>query len=159
MPKGVDASPVYLRAAVVADQQAIHKMIRAARLNPMHLHWSAFVVAVEAASGRIVGVGQVRPHGDGSRELASIAVTPERQGQGIGGAIIATLLAREPGSLYLYTRCPLTGYYARFGFVVISGDDLPGRMRLSYRMGAFATSAARCLGMSTGGLCAMLRQG
>ncbi len=150
---------VYLRVAVAADQRAIRDMIRTARLNPMHLHWSDFIVAVEAASGRIVGVGQVRPHNDGSRELASIAVTPAYQGQGVGRAIVAALLAREQGDLYLYTRCPLTGYYERFGFVVISGDKLPGSMRLSYRIGSTMASAARLLGLMNDGLCAMLRLG
>lgn len=153
------AAPVYLRAATATDQTAIREMIRAAQLNPMRLHWSAFIVAVEALSGRIVGVGQVRPHRDGSRELASIAVTPDRQGQGIGGAVIEALLAREPGNLYLYTRCPLTGYYERFGFVVIPGDRLPAEMRLSYRVGAFAMMVARLFGLLTGGLCAMRNEG
>jgi N-acetylglutamate synthase-like GNAT family acetyltransferase len=152
------ASPVYLRAAVAADQQTIRKMIRAAHLNPMRLHWSAFIVAVEAASGRIVGVGQVRPHRDGGRELASIAVTPQRQGQGIGGAIIQALLAREQGELHLYTRCGLTGYYERFGFVVIPGEQLPASMRLGYRIGATMMGAARLLGLMDERLCAMLRR-
>ena len=81
----------------------------------MSLHWQNFVVAEE--EGEVVGIGQVKAHGDGSRELASMAVVPAQQGQGIGSAIIKTLLAREPGVvLYLTCRRQLEGYYKRFGF-------------------------------------------
>ncbi len=65
----------------------------------------------------MVGMGQVKSHGDGSRELASIAVLPKRQGQQIGTAVIKALLAREAGVvLYLSCRRELEGYYERFGF-------------------------------------------
>ena len=65
----------------------------------------------------MVGMGQVKSHGDGSRELASIAVLPKRQGQHIGTAVINALLAREAGVvLHLSCRRELEGYYERFGF-------------------------------------------
>ena len=38
----------------------------------------------------MVGVAHIKAHGDGSRELASLAVVPDRQGEGIGGALIYT---------------------------------------------------------------------
>jgi N-acetylglutamate synthase-like GNAT family acetyltransferase len=67
--------------------------------------------------GEVIGMGQAKSHGDGSRELASIVVVPARQHQGIGSAIIQTLLAREPGVvLHLSCRRELEGYYERFGF-------------------------------------------
>ena len=81
----------------------------------MNLHWPNFVVAEE--DGEVVGVGQVKSHSDGSRELASIAIVPGRQGEGIGTAVISTLLAREAGVvLHLSCRRELEGYYKRFGF-------------------------------------------
>ena len=49
---------------------------RAARINPMDLKWANFVVAVDDESGAIVGTGQIKQHGDGSYELASIATVP-----------------------------------------------------------------------------------
>jgi N-acetylglutamate synthase-like GNAT family acetyltransferase len=81
----------------------------------MNVHWPNFLVADD--DGKIVGVGQVKSHGDGSRELASIAVLPPRQREGIGIAVIDALLAREPG-VVLHLSCPraLERYYARFGF-------------------------------------------
>ena len=95
----------------------------------MSLNWPNFVVAEDG--GAIVGIGQVKTHGDGSRELASIAVIPARQSQGIGGAIIKTLLAREQGVVHLTCRSQLQGYYERFGFRRLDPAEFPpyfGRM-------------------------------
>ena len=94
----------------------------------MSLNWPNFVVAKDDdwEDGAIVGVGQVKPHRDGSRELASIAVIPARQGLGIGSAIIETLLAREPGVvLYLTCRAQLEHYYDRFGFHFLVPAEYP----------------------------------
>jgi N-acetylglutamate synthase-like GNAT family acetyltransferase len=80
--------------------------------------------------GEVVGMGQVKSHGDGSRELASIAVVPARQGQGIGSAIIQTLLAGEPGVvLHLSCRRQLEGYYERFGFARLEPASYPPYFR------------------------------
>ena len=64
-------------------------------------------------------------HRDGTRELASIAVTPTRQGQGIGSAIIEELLRREKGTVHLTCRSQLKGYYERFGFKRLEQRDYP----------------------------------
>ena len=114
---------VRIRPAVAADQPAITRIVRAARLIPVGLAWPRFLVADEG--GRIVGVGQVKPHGDGSRELASIAVVPGSQGQGVGGQIIQALLAREAGPLHLMCEGRNETYYARFGFRRLAVSDMP----------------------------------
>jgi len=78
----------------------------------------------------MVGMGQVKSHGDGSRELASIAVVPPRQGEGIGTAVIQALLAREPGVvLHLSCRRELEGYYQRFGFARLEPASYPPYFR------------------------------
>ncbi|HEX9373029.1 MAG TPA: GNAT family N-acetyltransferase [Roseiflexaceae bacterium] len=105
---------VIIRPAVAEDQYAIKAIVRAALINPTSLAWPRFLVATWGQD--TIGVGQVKPHGDGSRELASIAVVPEWQGQGVGGAIIRGLLARETGPLHLTCVADKEGYYARFGF-------------------------------------------
>ncbi len=94
----------------------------------MSLNWPNFLVAEE--EGAIVGVGQVKAHKDGSRELASIAVVPARQGHGIGRAVIERLLAREPGViLHLTCRRELQGYYERFGFRRLETAEYPRYFR------------------------------
>lgn len=113
-----------IRSAIAADQPIIRRLIKEANLNRMSLDWPNFVMAEE--DGAIVGLGQIKTHRDGSLELASIAVVPARQGQGIGRAIIESLLSREPNAvLHLTCRRELEGFYQRFGFVRLRRADYP----------------------------------
>ena len=115
--------PLTLRDATVEDEPTIRRIVRAANINPTGLNWPRFIVAED--SGAIVGVGQVKPHRDGTRELASMAVLPAHQGHGIGTAIIEELLRRENGTLHLTCRSRLQGYYERFGFRRLEPRDYP----------------------------------
>ncbi|MBI4788380.1 MAG: GNAT family N-acetyltransferase [Chloroflexi bacterium] len=142
---------VEIRSAVAADQTIIRRIVRAAQINPMGLDWRRFVVAedqdpkgfveplhatalLQKPFGSIVGVGQVKPHGDGSRELASIAVIPERQGEGIASEIIRGLLGKETGTVYLTCRDALEGFYTRFAFRTIARDAMPPYFRRIHRL-------------------------
>jgi len=115
--------PATIRPATEADQATIRRLIREANLNRMSLEWPNFVVAEQ--DGAVVGLGQVKPHRDGSRELASIAVVPAQQGSGVGSAVIRTLLARETGVLHLTCRRQMQGYYERFGFRRLQPSEFP----------------------------------
>ena len=140
-----EGGAVFLRRATAADQATIAALIRAARLNPLSLDWRRFVVADEG--GRIVGAGQVKPHGDGARELASIAVAPDRQGRGIGAAIVATIIALEPPPLYLYCAEYNESYYLRFGFRALAPAEMPRSLR---RIHAFVNTLLGVLNRVTG---------
>jgi N-acetylglutamate synthase-like GNAT family acetyltransferase len=117
-----------VRPATESDQPTIHRTIKEAHLPRMNLRWPNFVVAEE--DGSVIGVGQVKSHDDGSRELASIAVIAARRGDGIGTAIINTLLAREVAVvLHLSCRRELEGYYERFGFRRLGPASYPPYFR------------------------------
>ncbi len=117
-----------IRAATEDDQPKIRRLIKEVHLPRMNLQWANFVVAEE--DHEVVGMGQVKSHGDGSRELASIAVVPGRQDQGIGSAIIQALLSRERGVvLHLSCRRELEGYYERFGFKRLESAAYPPYFR------------------------------
>lgn len=135
-----------LRPAVEGDQKEIRKMVRAARLNPLGLDWRRFLVVER--DGQLLGIGQVKPRGDGSRELASLAVRPAHQGQGIGGTLIRALIAREEGPLYLMCRPPLEGYYVRFGFVRADPDQLLPVLRRLHHIGRVIQFVTRYLPVS-----------
>ncbi|MFZ1769063.1 MAG: GNAT family N-acetyltransferase [Caldilinea sp.] len=139
-----------LRRATAADQPAITALIRQAGLNPLGLDWRRFIVA--DADGRVVGTGQVKLHGDGAREMASIAVTSERQGAGIGGAIVATIISLTPAPLYLYCADHNERYYLPFGFHPLTRAEMPRSLCRIYWIGntllhviAFVTGKPRRL--------------
>jgi N-acetylglutamate synthase-like GNAT family acetyltransferase len=128
-----DRSSPSLRPATAADFPAIRALIRAVRINPLGLDWRHFIVAV-SPEGEMTGCGQVKTHGDGSRELASIAVVPEWRGKGVASAIIERLLAEHPGQIYLTCRSGLGSFYERFGFRVILPDEMPPYFRRISRL-------------------------
>jgi N-acetylglutamate synthase-like GNAT family acetyltransferase len=135
-------STTTIRPARAAESAIIRTIVRAAHLNPINLHWERFLVAEEA--GRIIGVGQVRIHRAGSRELASLAVLPEAQGRGIGRALTQALLAREHGPIFLFCAEPTAQFYVRFGFAVAPASETPPDLRL-LQMGAGVISAIGAL--------------
>ena len=124
-----------LRPAQATDQETIVAIIHEADINPRDLDWRRFLIAEE--DGLVVGIGQIKLHGDGSRELASLAVIPSRRGQGIGSEIIRALLAKESGTLYLTCRAQLEPYYTRFGFHRIERNEMTPYFRRLMRVARF----------------------
>ncbi len=130
-----------LRPATQADQSTIKRIIRDAGINPMSLDWQRFLIAED--NDAIIGIGQVKPHGDGSRELASLAVIPERRGQGIASEIIRALLANENSDVYLTCRAQLESFYNRFDFRKIGREEMTPYFRRIHRIGNFFARLAR----------------
>ncbi|HEY6571509.1 MAG TPA: GNAT family N-acetyltransferase [Candidatus Limnocylindrales bacterium] len=129
-----------IRPATEADAGPIRHLIRVTQLNPRDLDWHRFLVADDG--GQIVACAQVRVHGAGSRELASVAVEPAREGEGIGRAISEAAISREPvRPLYLYTESARMTFWHRFAFREIEGDDIPRDMRVSVRAARIAMAA------------------
>jgi N-acetylglutamate synthase-like GNAT family acetyltransferase len=120
---------IAIRPAGAEDAAAIRRMVRAAGLDPTWLDWRNFLVAEQ--DGRLIGVGQVKPY-RGARELGSLVVLKPYRGQGVAGAIVWALIAREPGELFLLCQERLEAYYARFGFRRAGLRDLRGVVRWKY---------------------------
>ncbi len=146
---------IILRPAEAADQKRIVAIIRAAQINPLDLKWPHFVVAVDDASGEIVGTAQVKTHRDGSRELASLAVVPQWQGRGLARRLIEYWLTTTQGTLYLTCRSSLGGLYAKFGFRVIDANEMTPYFRRLYRL----VAALRPLMRRSDALLVMKRDG
>jgi N-acetylglutamate synthase-like GNAT family acetyltransferase len=117
-----------LRPAVEAESAAIRELIHLAGINPTGLHWKRFLVAV-TPEGRIIGCGQLKPHGGGILEMASIAVLPETRKQGIASAVIERLLAESPRPLYLTCVSSMGPFYERFGFYTLTFEEMPRYFR------------------------------
>lgn len=129
--------------ATRADAPTIRAMIREARNNPLGLDWRRFVLAV-TPQGEVIGCGQIKPHGDGSRELASITVVPGWQRRGVARRLIERLLAAQPGPLYLTCRAQLGPFYEKFGFYVLKPAEMPPYFRRLARL-AHALGAVRLM--------------
>lgn len=119
---------ITIRNARKEDDSVIRGLIYKARLNPMGIHWRRFRVAVNEED-QVLGCGQVKPHNDGTRELASIVVREGYRRQGIGRAVIQRLLEENTGVLYLTTRGETGPYYEPFGFYRVEPGDLPPYFR------------------------------
>ena len=130
----ITAHPVIaIRRAVAEDEPAIHAMVRRERLNPHHLYFQNFVVAV--CGGELVGASQIRRHRDGARELGSLVVTPSWRGRGISVRIIEFLLAGETSVIHVITRKRHAHHYLRWGFEPIAARLAPCPIRLNFRIG------------------------
>lgn len=115
-------SPATIRPASEQDSARITELVRGEKLNPIGLDWPHFLVA-EDDQGRVVGCGQIKPHKDGTLELASIVVEPEQRGKGLGRALIERLIGGVDQPLWLMCRSSLVPLYEKFEFEEIEPDE------------------------------------
>jgi N-acetylglutamate synthase-like GNAT family acetyltransferase len=99
----------------------------------MGLDWHRFILAV-SPSGEMLGCGQLKPHDDGSLELASIAVRAAHRRQGVARAIIERLIAGAPRPLYLTCRSRLGPFYEQWGFRSLEPAEMPPHFRRLARL-------------------------
>jgi amino-acid N-acetyltransferase len=143
-----------LRKAGRADRAAINRLIAGEHLNPMGIDWQRFLLAVDL-DGRIAGCAQVKPHGDGTRELASLVVLPSYRGQGLARRLIETLQTEAQPPLYLTCRSSLVSLYQRFGFRLVEDEELTPYFRRLKGLVSFLQRVARF----SEGLAVMLWEG
>ncbi len=113
-----------LRPALESESAQIMALINLVGINPMGLDWKRFIVAVHA-EGQVIACGQIKPHGGDIRELASIAVNPEFQGQGIARVVMEQLLLTTPRPVYLMCVSKMENFYIKFGFASIPYEAMP----------------------------------
>jgi ribosomal protein S18 acetylase RimI-like enzyme len=85
-----------------------------------------FVVAVDRASGRAVGMGRAISDGVSDAYIQDLVVLPEYRGRGIGRAILRRILEgcreRGIGWIALIAEGGSGAFYRRLGFGVDEGD-------------------------------------
>ena len=113
-----------LRPARESEARQIKDLIHLVGIIPTGLDWKRFIVAVNDRE-EILGIGQLKPHGEGVLELASIAVYPEHRGNGVARAVIEYLLKDSPRPVYLTCLSTLEPLYQKFGFQAISYIEMP----------------------------------
>jgi N-acetylglutamate synthase-like GNAT family acetyltransferase len=135
-------SNVSFRPARETEAAQIKDLIHLVGINPMDLNWQRFIVAVNDRD-EMLGCGQLKPHGKDVLELASLAVYPEHQGQGVARAIIEYLLKDSPRPLYLMCESSLGPLYEKFGFRCISYEEMPRYFQRISKLVGLATTLAR----------------
>jgi N-acetylglutamate synthase-like GNAT family acetyltransferase len=131
-----------LRLALQTDFPAIRRLIRIGMINPSGLDWNRFTVAVKP-EGEVIGCGQIKPHGRGIFELASVAVDPKHRNNGIASAIVVGLMKDAPRPLYLTCRSGLGPFYGKFGFVALSLNEMPVYFQRMSKLAGLVTALAR----------------
>ena len=133
---------IRIRPAREAEAPQIRDLIYLVGINPMGLDWRRFIVAVDPKD-RVIATGQIKPHGKEVRELASIAVVPEYQGQGIARAVIEHLLKDSPRPLYLTCISSLGPLYEKFGFQTVPYEDMPRYFQRISKLAGLVTTLAQ----------------
>lgn len=117
------ADEFLLRPASAADEADIKALIKLVRINPMDIDWRRFLLA-STPDGRLAACAQIKPHADGTRELASLAVGDAWRGLGLARLLIEALLAREARPIHLTCRSGLESFYQKFGFRALEKAEL-----------------------------------
>src|SRR5260221_5226506 len=114
-----------LRPMVAGDLAATHSLAQQVswphRLEDCTqlFELGAGTVAVDAA-GDTIGVGMRWSFGSDTGTIGMVLVAPERQGRGIGRALMTTLIAESgPRALMLNATAGGQGLYEKLGFVSI----------------------------------------
>jgi len=124
---------VTIRKALRKDAAVIRSLIWRVQIYPFGLNWRHFMVAVDEQD-RVIATGQIKPHRDGTRELASIATHPGNRGQGLASEIILRLLNEAPRPVYLRCLEKMGPFYARFGFHSLALESMPPEYARDIRM-------------------------
>ena len=128
-----DQQPVTLRPATRADLPAVEHLLRTLDLPTAGVaEWvERFWIADHG--GKAVGVVGLEQYGDEAL-LRSVAVDPSWRSAGLGRALVDAALraARTAGAREMYLLTTTADrYFARFGFVQIARDDVPGSVQQS----------------------------
>jgi N-acetylglutamate synthase-like GNAT family acetyltransferase len=91
----------------------------------------------------VIACGQVKQHGGGVLELASIAVKQPYRGRGAARAIIERLLLANPRPLLLMCRSSLGSMYEQFGFRPLAYDAMPRYFQRVSKLAGVAEALAR----------------
>lgn len=152
------AASFTLRPATPDDLASVTALLAAARLAPNALDAQfgpQFAVAVDRASGAVIGAAGIERYGDGADSVGLLrsAVVHERwRGHGVGAALTEDRLAWAEHdalrAIYLLTETAAE-YWPRFGFERTARDEAPTALKASHewRQGCPASAVAMSLAL------------
>jgi amino-acid N-acetyltransferase len=128
---------VYVRRAEPADAQELHALLEQfvapgmlipRTLKQVYQSIRDFIVVVDA--GRIVGAGALRIYSAELAEVGALAVADERQGTGLGGRVVETLVhdARALGLRRVFALTLRDRFFHRLGFETVDIGEFPEKI-------------------------------
>ncbi|MEO5822774.1 MAG: N-acetyltransferase [Vicinamibacteraceae bacterium] len=147
-----DEQPGDLAAIRAVNDAAFDQPLEGRIVEALRAHGAVRLSLVAEVDGRVVGhilFSPVTSAGSEGLGLGPMAVTPEQQRRGVGGALIEAALARLRAA-----GCPFVvvlghhGFYTRFGFVPASRHglrcewDVPDEAFMVHVIDAAATATA-----------------
>lgn len=107
-----EARVMPLRIAVFVIEQGVPEELERDAFDPLSLH-----IVCETTDGAVIGTGRLLPDG----HIGRLAVVPSWRGQGVGGRLLATLVAEAVrlgmDEVVLHAQAHAEGFYLRHGFV------------------------------------------
>jgi uncharacterized membrane protein YbaN (DUF454 family)/N-acetylglutamate synthase-like GNAT family acetyltransferase len=138
--------------ATAADLPAIRALLVALGLPTADIGAEGQLFLVARAEGKLVGCVALEPHGEDVL-LRSLAVTPERQGSGIGRELHVRAIARARergfGTVFLLTTTA-ERFFAREGYGRIDRSAVPAAVRASAEFTALCPATAVCMARRLG---------
>jgi len=133
LPEGV------VRGAVLADVPGLEALqapyVATGDLLPrsnydLCRHIKEWVVVAEPADGAIVGCGALKIYSAELAEVAGLAVRRDRQGVGLGRALLEALLtrARDHGLARVFALTRKPDFFLRLGFVPAEKEQFPEKV-------------------------------
>ena len=133
LPEGI------VRGAVLADVPGLETLqapyVATGDLLPrsnydLCRHIKEWVVVAEPADGAIVGCGALKIYSGELAEVAGLAVRRDRQGVGLGRALLEALLtqARDHGLTRVFALTRKPDFFLRLGFVPAEKEQFPEKV-------------------------------
>ena len=130
---------IYVRKARIQDVRTIHALLmdcsRQGLLlprsyNQLYSHLRDYFVLAQDQGGGILGCCALSIAWEDLAEVRSLAVAPECRGQGWGRRLVEACLsdAITLGIYRVFTLTYQASFFERFGFQVVSKDNLPQKV-------------------------------
>ena len=108
-------SPIKVIKATAEDLEQILSIAQSLDLDVEFISWKDFVVVRK--SGRVIGIGRLRKY-ETCTEIATVGVVEPERHQGVGTAIMRSLMAAVPKEVFVVNVIP--SFFSRLGFVRVS---------------------------------------
>ena len=122
---------IVILKAILIDVSEIKILLQSVRGDTSNIYFDQFVVAKDG--DKLVGCVRIKKMENNVLELASLAVSENYRGQGIGKKLVEEILrVQKERPVYLMCFRDKKGFYTKSGFEEIKASDLPQVLKNEY---------------------------